>query len=99
MSPRRGNQEGSIRWRPRESRWRGEILLDGKRQYFYGDTRAAVLEKFAKAKELQRAGLPVSAGKESLSKFLERWLEDCVKPRNRARTYLLYKQQITHHIV
>ena len=88
-----------MRWRPKEGRWRGEILLEGKRRYYHGDTRAAVLGQIARAKELQRMGLPVGAGKESLEKFLGRWLEDCVKPRSRPRTYALYKQQVNTHIV
>lgn len=44
-------------------------------------------------------GLPVGAGKEPLSKFFERWLEDTVKARSRPRTFRLYKQQVEGHII
>jgi hypothetical protein len=38
-------------------------------------------------------------GREPLAKFLARWLEDCVHPRSRARTFGLYKQQVEAHII
>jgi integrase len=99
MANKRGNGEGNIQWRQRERRWRGELALDGRRRYFYGETRAEILERFDKARKLHQMGLPVDAGKEPLSKFLNRWLEDSVKPRSRPRTYALYKQQVDAHII
>src|SRR5882672_8615654 len=96
---RRGNREWSIQLRRREGRYRGEIILDGQRRYFYGKTRREVLDQFAKAKKLHEMGLPVEAGREPLNKFLTRWLEDSVKPRSRPRTYCLYKQQVESHII
>jgi hypothetical protein len=96
---RRGNHEGNVQWRERENRWRGELILDEQRRYFYGKTRKDVLGQFDRARRLRDLGLPVGAGQESLSKFLTRWLEDCVKPRCRPRTYALYKQQVDSHII
>jgi len=96
---RRGNHEGNVQWRERENRWRGELILDAQRRYFYGKTRKDVLGQFDRARKLRELGLPVGAGQESLSKFLTRWLEDCVKPRCRPRTYAPYKQQVDSHIV
>jgi len=96
---RRGNQEGSVRWRPNENRWQGQIMLAGKRLYVYGSTRKAVLEQFDKVREVHNLGLPVNAGKEPLEKFLTRWLEDSVKARCRPRTYALYRQQIEAHVI
>ena len=96
---RRGNQEGSVEWRPKENRWRGRMMFDGKRIYVYGITRKAVLDQFKKARQIHDLGLPINAGRESLERFLERWLEDCVKARCRPRTYALYKQQVKAHIV
>src|SRR5665213_1193966 len=96
---RRGNQEGSIAWRPTEGRWRGQMMLSGRRASFYGATRKAVLDQFEKAREVHALGLPANAGKQLLAQFLERWLEDSVKVRCRPRTYVLYKQQVAAHIV
>src|SRR4051812_7753503 len=96
---RRGNREGSVQFRRAEHRYRGEIILDGQRRYFYGDTRAEVLEQFEKARKLRDIGLPAEAGKEPLKKFLKRWLEDSVKPRSKPRTHALYKQQVESHII
>jgi integrase len=96
---RRGNREGSVRWRAKENRWRGQLMLDGTRVSFYGPTRQAVLDQFEKARQTRDNGLPVNAGREPLERFLRRWLEDSVKARCRPRTYALYKQQIDAHIV
>jgi integrase len=96
---RRGNHEGNVQWRERKNRWRGELVLDAQRRYFYGKTRKDVLGQSERARKLRDLGLPVGAGEEPLSKFLTRWLEDCVKPRCRPRTYALYKQQVGSHII
>ena len=96
---RRANQEGTIEWRPKENRWRGRIMLGGKRVYCYGASRKAVLTEFEKARQVREFGLPIGAGSEPLERFLQRWLEDCVKTRCRPRTYALYKQQVETHII
>src|SRR3989442_10740370 len=96
---RRSNHEGTVRWRPREGRWSGELMLRGQRTYVYGATRQDVLNGLEKARKADEIGLPINAGREPLAKFLERWLEDCVKPRCRPRTYALYKQQVDAHII
>ena len=96
---RRGKQEGSVAWRPQEHRWSGQLMLAGKRMYFHGATRQAVLDQFKRAREVHALGLPANAGKELLAQFLERWLEDSVKVRCRPRTYALYKQQVNAHII
>src|SRR5438552_6697051 len=96
---RRANHEGTVTWRPRDGRWRGDIMLDGRRVSFYGASRREVLDLFQRARKVRECGLPIGAGREPLAKFLNRWLEDCVKPRCRPRTYILYKQQIESHIV
>jgi integrase len=75
------------------------MRVAGKRQYFYGPTRQAVLDQFEEARKIHDLGLPVGAGREPLSKFLTRWLEDCVRPRCRQRTHSLYRQQVETHII
>jgi integrase len=96
---RRGNREGSVSWRPKENRWRGKIMLGGKRVSFYGATRKEVLDAFEKARKTHDLGLPVNAGGEPLEKFLQHWLDECVKTRCRPRTFTLYRQQVQTHIV
>jgi hypothetical protein len=58
-----------------------------------------VIDGIERALRIHAMGVPVNAGKEPLSRFLARWLEDSVKPRSRPRTYGLYKQQVEAHIV
>jgi integrase len=74
-------------------------MLGGKRTYVYAATREEALDGLRKARDAHDLGLPVDVGREPLKHFLERWLEDCVKPRCRPRTYTLYRQQVSSHIV
>jgi hypothetical protein len=73
-------------------------MLEGHRTYVYGKTRREVIDGMEKSLRIHAMGLPIHAGREPLSRFMTRWLEDCVKPRNKPRTYRLYLQQVEAHI-
>jgi integrase len=95
---KRGQNEGSIYKRP-DGRWTSVINLgyqNGrlKRQYFYAETREEVADKLTDALQKRRQGLPVAFERQTVAQFLDRWLEDCVKPSVRPNTYYSYEQNI-----
>jgi integrase len=100
---KRGPNEGSIHKR-KDGRWVGVINLgfqDGKRRrkYIYGDTRGAVQGRFTAALRTHQQHLPVVGERETTADFLNRWLEESVKPTVRPPTYRSYEQMVRLHIV
>jgi integrase len=96
---KRGQNEGSIYKRP-DGRWTSVINLGYqggklKRQYFYGKTHEEVAGKLTEALQKHRQGLPVAFERQTLGQFLDRWLEDSVKPSVRPNTYYSYEQNVT----
>jgi len=95
---RRGAGEGSI-YQRKDSRWCASIDLgwqDGRRRRksFYGATQEDVRAARDKAFEDLRKGLPVTFERQTMAQFLDRWLEDSVKPSVRALTHEQYRQHI-----
>jgi integrase len=85
------------------TRWVAAIYLgyrDGKlkRKWYYGRTRREVSDKLTAELARFRQGIPVVTERQTLKQFLERWLEDCVKPKVRPSTYISYEQQVRVHI-
>ena len=80
---RRGNGEGTIT-RRRDGRWEARYSVhtaDGlKRPVIYGRTRSEVAEKLNQALSARSNGLTLDAGRLTVGEYLDRWLEDCVKP-------------------
>jgi integrase len=101
MMGRRGNGEGSIR-RRRDRRWEGRYTVhtaEGRKQKtVYGKTRKEVSEKLTEVMAGRDKGLVFDAGKLTVGEFLERWLEDVVKPSASHRTYSTNAQQVRDHI-
>jgi integrase len=94
----RGANEGSIYQRA-DGRWEAKINLgwrDGKRRRpsIYGATRAAVATQLTKALRDKAAGLPIAPERQKLSAFLDRWLEQAVKPSVRPLTHEQYAQHV-----
>ena len=92
---RRGNGEGSIHQRP-DGRWCAVIdlgIVNGKRKrkYIYGDTRKEVVEKLRAARQAQAAGANLAVERLTVARFLDRWIDDVVSKRNKARTVDGYK--------
>jgi integrase len=94
----RGANEGSITRRS-DGRWEAKISAgwkDGKRRRIsvYGATRAEVAERLNKLLREQAQGLPVDPGRQTVTCFLARWLEECVKPSVRPLSYEQYEQHV-----
>jgi integrase len=95
---RRGHNEGSIRKRPNGT-WEARISLpNGKRKSLYGETRGEVQAKLKAAQRDLDNGLDLSAGKQTMGQFLDRWLEDVAKSRVRPKTHHSYAQLVRLHL-
>jgi integrase len=97
---RRGRGEGSI-FRREDGTWCASItlgVLNGQRRRkdVYGKTRKEVVEKLQALQRAHAAGMTFS--KLTVKAFLEQWLEQTVKRKNRVRTYDKYAQDIEHHL-
>jgi integrase len=104
MAKKRGSGEGSI-YHARDGRWRGEVSIgykpDGRprRRILYGSTRLEVSEQMKRVLRELQVGLNVAPGKQTVAQFLTRWLEDSVKPKNRAETYRSYEWIVRVHLI
>jgi len=88
----RGHGEGTIKHRT-DGRWEAQITLaTGKRKSLYGKTRKEAQDKLRSALRDVDAGLELSAGRETVERFLDRWLEGAVRPTVRPKTHHDYAQ-------
>src|SRR5215212_7070775 len=103
---RRGNGEGTITLR-QDGRWEGRYTVQTgsgpKRKVLYGKTRKEVAERLTKALADRNGGLIFVAGNTTVGEYLDRWLEDCVKPLVRHGklehwTYVRYEGISRNHI-
>ena len=98
MARKRGRSEGSI-FKRADGRWCGVVDLgweSGKRRrkYFYGATEAKVQDALLKARADHAAGLPVVVERQTLTQYMEDWLENSVKPSVRPLTHEQYSQHV-----
>lgn len=82
---RRSSGEASIT-RQKGRKWRASIQVHGERRYVYGATRKEVSEKLQALREQVRRGEPIRAERLTVQEYLERWIEEAVRPSRRART-------------
>jgi integrase len=101
----RGQNEGTI-YRGQDGRWRAIVpakhSATGKRRMIVGskrdgNTRAAVAKKLHAALNAQTLGVTIVPGKETVSGFLERWLQS-IEPTVRPRTLESYRHTVTRMI-
>ncbi len=102
MAGKRGQNEGSIYKRP-DGRWCAQVNLGyvngkRKRKYLYGDTRAEVAKQMTTILRDVQQGIPVATERLTVSTFLDRWLEDSVKPSVRPSTYADYETTVRLHL-
>src|SRR6185295_5502276 len=97
---KRGNGEGSIYYQKSRERWAASLSMPGgKRKMLYGRSRQEATQKLHTAMQTQKQGALVVGPRQTLGQFLERWLQDSVKPTNRPRTYETYSEKARLHIV
>lgn len=105
MASRRGHGEGSIYQRASDGLWVASVDLgyvNGKRKRkpIYGKTRKEVAEKLKTALHDQQIGtLPREAKKQTVTQYLNDWLQHAVKPSVRPKTYASYKQLCDLYII
>jgi integrase len=101
---RRGRSEGSIYQRA-DGTWTASVSLgyDGKgkrqRRTVYGKTKKEVQDKLRAEQDKASRGTLLEADKLTVRTFLERWLENTVKPRVAPTTHGRYEQHIRLHLV
>jgi integrase len=98
MARKRNAGEGSIFQRG-DGRWSAQLDLgwqNGKRRrkVIYGATAAIVQDALLRARADLANGLPVAVERQTVAQFLERWLEDAVKPSVRPLTHEQYRQHV-----
>lgn len=99
----RGHNEGTIFKRKSDGRWVAMLYLGRengkvKRKVYYGASRKEAEGKMSDGRESLKKGIAPVIGKYSLGAFLQKWLDDCVKPAVKYSTWVSYDQQIRRHI-
>lgn len=95
MAQRNSNGEGSIYHR-KDGRFESAVILPTtagtrKRLRFYGKTRAEVHCKLIEAKRLAHQGIPAAERNWRLDEYLDQWLREVVRKKDRPKTYDLYE--------
>jgi integrase len=70
-----------------------------KRKTIYGRKYGEVEKKLAEARGDAACGIVFDAKGKTVGEFLERWLEDVVRPNKTHRTYATYRQQVRSHLI
>lgn len=73
--------------------------MAGRRRVIYGSTRQDAAQKLARAMDAANRGLLRQPSRLTVGGFLDRWLEDTVKPRVRPLTYSGYAVNVRRHII
>lgn len=94
---RRATGEGSIGKR-KDGTYYGTIRLDGKQQWVYGKTRKEASDKLKALSQKHAQGVKLDTERITVGAFLDRWLEEVVKQRNKPRTYESYKHMVDTYI-
>jgi integrase len=99
---RRGSGEGSIYQRA-DGSWCAMVdlgMINGKRKrkFVYGSSRKEVAEKLKQLLNQQQQGINIDPERITVGEFLDRWLDEVVKPHRRARTYDRYADIARLHL-
>src|SRR5215216_2160766 len=70
-----------------------------KRKVIYGRKYKDVEKKLAEARGNVARGIVFDANGQTVGEFLDRWLEDAVKPNKAHRTYATHQQLTRSHII
>ncbi len=104
MAGKRGQNEGAIYQRASDGLWVAALNLgyEGgkrKRKLIYRKTRAEAAAALRQAQNNQDRGIAPTDVRLTVATFLDRWLEDKVKPSVKPSTYRSYKDAVTRYIV
>ncbi|HEX5445137.1 MAG TPA: site-specific integrase [Pirellulales bacterium] len=101
---RRGNGEGCITQRP-DGRWMAQVSAGvngetGKRirKTVYGWTKKEVQDQLAKLQGQKIDGTLPDTGRMTVGQFLDRWIEDAVRPKRKNTTCDGYERNIRCHV-
>src|SRR5262245_20229240 len=100
---RRGNGEGSIYQRG-DGRWCASVVVGRDenqrwhRKVVYGWTKGEVQEKLAKLLPQKQDGTLSPNRRETVGEYIDRWLENNVRPNRRLSTYQVYAGLATRYI-
>lgn len=97
MAKKKGSGQGSI-FRTASGKWRGQILIGGKRRSFTAKTKSEVAEKMAAAKVDYMRGTFVSSEDINFKEFAEMWLKTVKEPVVSESTLIGYESIFKQHI-
>src|SRR5215472_12248318 len=97
MAMKRGPGVGNIFFSRKRNKYRVRLSLgreNGRRKCkdYWLDTHAEALEQQSKARYELSRGLPVVTERQSVGQFLDRWLNDSIKPSVAPLTFQQYEQ-------
>ena len=92
----RGN--GSVRQRENGT-WEGRCTINGKRKSFYGEKQTDVLKAMRAAQKSADDGAYFDTKNITLSKWLETWLSEYIKPSCKPLTLSTYESRVRTHIL
>jgi integrase len=100
---RRNNGEGSIRYDRQRKRWEARItvdIVDGKqlRKKLTAKTKDLLLDRLEDARGQVRVGLPVADRRETVSRFLDGWLEHLEHTERSPATVVNYRDMVKYYI-
>jgi integrase len=93
---RRTRGEGTI-YQDKRGKWRGQIVIDGKRISCYKNTAKECRDWLREQQDNVYRGITLDATQITLDEFLDNWLAN-IKTRHRYSTYITYKSGLQAHI-
>lgn len=97
MAKKKGSGQGSI-FKTANGKWRGQILIDGKRRSFTAKTKSEVAEKMAAAKVDYVRGVFVSSEDINFKEFATMWLRTVKEPMLAENTFYTLFHTFRLHI-
>src|SRR5947207_11028309 len=95
---KRANGEGSI-YQRKDGRWAAVISLGGKRKCFYRPTQAEAVMTLHLAQHAKLMGTLTSTREKTVEEFLLDWLQYHIRHTVRERTYLIYYDLVSKHLL
>lgn len=96
MGERRDNGEGSIK--ERGNKWRGQVMIDGRRHSITGRTKREVQQKIRELQHNAERGL-LPPARLTVDEYMRLWLDDVAKPDVRDTTFRVYEQMTRLYIL